>query len=189
MAKLSIKQKKLLSSFGYCEKDVLDASGMNAKSWKLKLSELGKKIAIGVTPCKNSGHSIRNKSGNCVECNPVILKYMSNYKNDGDVYVAWSKKGKIAKIGCAKDAVSRIKSLVATCYGGQNDWAVKLIYECTNSGLVENMTHKHLGAYKLPGVTYFHNGKEQKCSELFKCSITQAKSALQKSVSDYVASY
>lgn len=187
MAKLSSQQKKLLSRYGYDLKDVFDATGMRAKEWKAKLTELDKKFAIGVTACVKSGHSMRNRSGNCVECDPVILNYMSMYKTEGDVYVAWSLKGKIAKIGCAKDANSRLKSLIETCYGNQNDWNLELISECTDSGQVEKIAHKLLKEYKLSGVSYFHNGRQQTSSELFDCSLLQAKNALNKAVLEYLA--
>ena len=187
MAKLSSKQKKLLSSYGYDQNDVFDATGMRAKDWKSKLTEFDKKFAIGVTACEKAGHSMRNRSGNCVECSPAILKFMSTYKTDGDVYVAWSRKGKIVKIGCAKDANLRVESLKDTCYGSQNDWKLELIYECTESGQVEKMTHNLLKEYKLSGISYFHNGRQQNCFELFNCSLLQAKTALNKAVKEYLA--
>ncbi len=106
---------------------------------------------------------------------------------DGDVYVAWSRKGRVAKIGRAIDANVRVDSLRETSYGGLRDWTLHLIYECTESGLVEKNTHKILRAFKVKGVTYYHNGRKQACSELFSCTLYQAKSALNVAVTEYLA--
>ena len=186
MAKLSKTQLAFIAKMNLNIHDLFDASGLRAGEWKLKMKELGKLVAFGVTPCAASGHTLRTREGHCVLCNPAVLAYSRRHSDNGDVYVAWSKKGGIAKIGCAKDANLRILSLIETCYGGQNDWSLELIYECTEAGLIESTTHKLLKDHELKGVTYLRDGRLQECSELFSCTLNKAKSALETTIKEYL---
>lgn len=186
MAILTKTQLAFVAKMDLSVHDLFDASGLKASEWKLQMKELGKLVAFGVTPCIASGHTLRTRAGHCVQCNPAVLAYSRRHSENGDVYVAWSKKGRIAKIGCAKDANLRILSLIETCYRGQNDWNLELIYECTEAGLIESKVQKLLKEYELRGLKYLRDGRLQECSELFSCSLNKAKSALEATIKDYL---
>ena len=186
MTKLTISQLAFIKKNKLVINDLFDATGLKAFEWKRKMKELGKLVAYGVNPCSASGHTLRTRAGHCVQCNSAVLAYSRRHSENGDVYVAWSKTGGIAKIGCARDANLRINSLIETCYGGQKDWSLELIYECSEAGLIETATHQLLRKHELKGITYLHDGRQQECSELFNCTLNKAKSALEKAVEEYL---
>jgi hypothetical protein len=178
MSKLTASQLAFIKKMGLYIEDTFDATGLRHKEYKVQMKQLDKRIAYGVTPCEFASHTLRSASGICVQCNPATLAYQKRFLQRGDVYVAWSVSGKLAKVGCAKNSYERLKSLIETEYGGYSDWSLKLIYECEEVGLIEHQAKKILNKFSAQGYTYIRNGKNQKCTELFKCSLRKAKSAL-----------
>ena len=182
MAKLTKIQLNFIKKMEINVEDLFDASDLKSSEWKRQMKELGKLVAFGVTPCIAKGHSLRTRAGHCIQCNTAVLAYHRRYSDAGDVYVAWSQNGQMAKIGCAKNAYLRLESLIEAGYGGQRDWTLKLIYECLEAGAIENTAHDSLRRYALKGITYLRDGVQQECTELFKCTLRQAKAALEKGV-------
>lgn len=184
MARLTKEQLDFIKRMELMPDDLFDASGLRPAEWKHQMKQTGKLVAFGVTPCQAKGHSLRTRSGHCVQCNTAVLAYHKRYSKSGDVYLAWSPRGMIAKIGSATDADVRLKSLIDARYGGQKDWSLELIYECIEAGRLESLTHKLLRNYSLRGLTYSRDGRQQECTELFRCTLKQAKAALEKAVQE-----
>lgn len=182
MAKLTKEQASFIKKIGLSVCDAFDASEMLAKDWKLQMRDVDKLIAFGVTPCKKFGHSLRTRAGHCVQCNTANLGYLLRFSKRADVYVAWSSTGKLAKIGYSKDANLRSLTLNEWKYGGQDDWEIKLIYECDEAGRVEKTAQTKLARYRKPGITYMNGLVKRSCTELFKCKLREALEALESTV-------
>lgn len=173
MAKLTAAQKKFLAHHGIPIVRLFDATGMRAKDYKLQMSALGKWVAIGVTPCEKAGHTLRTSAGHCAECRPANFGFHRRYDAPGEVYVARSKRGWITKVGSAKDAAQRIRNLNIYEYGGVSDWKIEFSTACSRAGHVEFAVHRVLSKHIVSG-TYFKDGRNIECRELFNCNISLA---------------
>jgi hypothetical protein len=134
-------------------------------------------VAIGVTPCKR-GHTLRKKSGHCVQCSPSNLGYEARYDAAGEVYVAYSTKANLTKIGSVASSIPRrIDQLNSYRYGSVSDWKLHWSYKCDHAGRVESEAHKSLHSFRAEG-SYFKNGSEIVCREIFSCSLIEAMKAV-----------
>ncbi len=182
MTELTKSQIDFIKRCGLTADDVFNATGLKTKEWKRLMKESGKPLAYGVTPCASGGHTLRTRAGHCAQCNSAVVAFMTRHIDDGNVYVASSRNGKFVKIGCTKNAAERVRSLIKSCYGGQSDWKLELIYECSEAGLVEKNVQRILERHAAKGVEYIHEGRGQLATELFACSVAEAKAALEKAV-------
>ncbi len=142
MAKLSKAQISFVQKMELSMDDLFNASGLNNKEYQEIMKEQGKLVAYGVTPCGAKGHTLRTRKGHCVQCNTANLDYLKRMSKIADVYVAWSHKKRIAKVGLSVDAYQRLSTLNEFKYGGIEDWQMKLIYTCENAGQIETATHQ-----------------------------------------------
>ena len=182
MAKLLKSQINFLEKCGFTTKEVFDASGMQKADYRRLMKELDLFIAYGVSPCKAKGHTMRTRHGHCVQCDTANLGFLKRYEKPGQVYLAWSSKSKWAKIGMANNAPERIKTLNQWKYGGFDDWRLKLSFECSRAGLIENEAHKILAQHSKQGVTYSFGNTTRECRELFECKLRDAVTALKTAV-------
>lgn len=97
------------------------------------------------------------------------------------VYIAASFKGKLIKIGSTTNAEGRSLKLCADRYGGQSDWEMLSKVRTDKSGEVESKTQSKLGPHAVDG-EYTHEGRTQKCYELFRCNFDDARIALLGSI-------
>ena len=51
---------------------VFDATGLGRRNYSAKMKALGKAVAYGVTPCKKAGHTLRSRSGGCIQFSPAV---------------------------------------------------------------------------------------------------------------------
>lgn len=180
MIKVNRNLINLLQKHGFTEEDILDATGMRAKDWKLSLAESGRRFAIGVTPCKAAGHRIRNKSGNCVQCGPRSLIHASEYNQPGLVYVAWSKSLRAVKVGIintTRRTETRERELNRIGYGGVNDWEIFFQVHSVERGRKENSFRSHFQRSKVE-IKYEKNGKLQFAKEIYRITKQDAKKFL-----------
>jgi T5orf172 domain len=181
VANLSSVQLQFLSTHGIPMFRVFDASGMKAKEWKEAMKALDMWVAYGGAKCKAAGHQLRSINSDCLQCRPAAIGYIKRYFEDGQVYVAKSSSAGIFKVGTAKDASSRVDQLNYYVYGGASDWILQDAYSCNTAGKVEFEAHRILASYQYLG-TYFKEGEEKECRELFKCSYTQARKAVEGAI-------
>ncbi len=158
---------------------VFDASGLDKKTYKEVMDELGIEFAYGVTPCKRAGHTLRTRAGHCIQCDTAKIAYQLRYNESGIVYVAYSEKLSLTKVGVAKNVNERLKNLNSHGYGGTKDWKIYSRKECKMSGQIEMQIHKYLAVHQALR-NYEKAGNIVECRELFHCRPDMAIEYLQK---------
>jgi len=182
MAKYSQQIIRFLRKHSVDESLVFDAAGMCTKDWKENMRSTGMILAIGVSPCK-LGHKLRTRGGHCVQCDPSKLAFQKRYDDSGFVYVAYSKKLKVVKIGSAYNVVRRAQTLNEQIYGGGQDWVIKKSWGVDNVGRVENNAQRILMKYNAT-FQYLKEDRVVTASELFKCSIKAGILAVQSAINN-----
>ena len=168
MATLTKEQAEFLSHHNISKSEVLDATNMRPKDYKKIMSEQGLRVAIGVTPCKKAGHTMRAANGHCVMCKPANLMYRKRFRESGYVYIATTKeRNDLIKVGYCQNIEERESSLNIDCYGGYSDWSINSFRKSEEKGVLEHAMHKALQKYSF-STTYFHDGQEQTATELFR---------------------
>ena len=179
MTKLSRDQKAFLSQHNIKESEVLDAAGMRTMDYKALMSEQGYRVAIGVTACKRSGHTMRGANGHCVMCKPANLNYRKRFREAGYVYVATTEeRSDIIKIGYCENIKNREATLNASRYGGYQNWRIQSSRKAEQKGPLEQAIHKRLEKYSFSS-RYFHDNQEQMAIELFQYDLDKAIGLLQ----------
>jgi hypothetical protein len=174
MAKLKRTQMDFLKSQNIPMSLVFDASGMSTGKYKEVMSDLGMLVAYGVTPCSESGHTIRTRAGHCAQCNTAAIAYTRRFTEPGVVYVAASKEIGLTKVGMAERSIDvRTESLNRLGYGGASDWAMIYYAKCDEAGRKELEIQNILSPYAVE-ITYHRDGVPVDCRELFKCLPQQA---------------
>lgn len=179
MAVLTDEQAGFLKHHKISLGSVFDATGLGRNDYRAAMKLLGKDVAIGVTPCQKGGHSLRSRSGHCVQCNSASLAFQKRYSDTGYVYVAGSRALQVLKVGFTTDIPQRISSLVSFGYAGASDWECLHWAECENAGKVEFDVHSALAVYAAP-TAYIRDGKQVNCLETFSCGIETVVTALNR---------
>jgi hypothetical protein len=85
-------QAQVLAQHGIRTEQVLDARGMTRKRWKAECERQNTVWAFTPdSPCQKGGHVLRDRSGHCVQCDPLenvvyaplgqFLQYQAWHKN------------------------------------------------------------------------------------------------------------
>ena len=180
---LNEDQKQFLDKYKIPISGVFNATGIPRKNYNKIMKELGKYIAVGVTPCKKLSHTMRTRNGTCIQCSPLAYVFLKRYVNDGEVYIAGSTKGKIIKIGTSKNSSSRIDSLNGWGYAGFKDWEVIISYAISGAGEIEYLTQKLLNNFERP-TSYYREDNLINCYETFQCRYNRAHEALLSNIKD-----
>ena len=183
MARLSSEQLRFLEQHEIPLSRVFDASGMSKSFYGPAMSELGMIVAYGVSPCREFGHKLRTRAGHCAQCDTARLAFLRRYDEDGEVYVAYSLRLELAKIGVAKGYKERLRNLNSQGYGGTTDWSIDFHCECNNAGRVEFLAQQMLKQFRITR-SYFKTGQTVDCQELFKCKMKLAVSAVKNAVKE-----
>jgi hypothetical protein len=166
--KLTNEQIIFLNEYGIPLDKVFDATGMKRARYSIIMKSVRASVAIGVTPCSGIRHTMRNRSGHCVMCYPVYLKFQRRHEEEAQIYVASSKRSTLIKIGIARDAQERLKQINYYGYGRINDWEITFVKTVKNAGKVEAESQKLISHTKLPMI-YERDGEMVDCREIFKC--------------------
>ena len=177
MTAITVAQQKFLEHHKIPASRVFDAAGMCTKDFLAAMSSLGMLVAIGVSPCAKADHKMRWKSNHCAECNPHSIRFKLRYEESGVVYVAYSRKSRLTKVGSSLDPAKRMASLNQFKYGGASDWSIQFEQSCEAAGRVEFDAQNRLKANQTNG-TYFRGDVEVACRELFECDMATAISAV-----------
>tara|TARA_R110000744_G_scaffold380141_1_gene499927 strand:+ start:1938 stop:2861 length:924 start_codon:yes stop_codon:yes gene_type:complete len=169
MGLLSDKQKAYLKKQNISLGSVFDAKGLGQKEYKTVMKELGKTVATGVTPCKREKHTMRTRSGHCIECNSASIAFQNRHSMDAYVYVAGSLNLSVIKVGLSSNTEARMLSLNSLNYAGTSDWKCLYWVNTKNAGTAEFKTHKALEEFAAPKV-YRRNEQNVDCLETFSCS-------------------
>lgn len=162
---------------------VFDAEGLPSAWWKEIMSSQRLWVAYGTTPCRAAGHRLRTRKGHCVQCNPAALAFLRRHDLEGTVYVAYSRKLRLVKVGCAECIAQREASLNADGYAGTSDWEIRYHAESDRAGKLEAKVHDILREHRY-GVQYFRLQTESYvwANELFRCRLAKAKDALRAAI-------
>jgi hypothetical protein len=87
-----------------------------------EMESVGAIVAYNVNPCSKAGHSIRNRYGKCVACDPKQIAFSQRVFEAGSVYTAYSRSKGLVKVGFAQDVGRRHNVLIRHQYAGASDW-------------------------------------------------------------------
>ena len=130
-------------------------------------------VAYGVAPCKRGQHSLRTRTGSCIQCGTAQLAFVKRWHGPGYIYVAYSKELKRTKIGVTTDPEKRIQSLNRIGYGAANDWSLFDSSLCANMGFIEHQMHTKISAHRASAY-YWRDGYLVDCKELFNYPAAKA---------------
>jgi predicted GIY-YIG superfamily endonuclease len=152
---------------------------MRKKDYAAAMEQTGQHFAYGVSSCKAGGHTLRSKAGHCIQCNHQSIAQSLRHSKAGIVYLAGTSRRKLTKIGVTEEIERRLTQLNAGQYGGAWDWEMLVWATTKEAGRLEYEIQDRLRAYNVPG-TYMHDGREQKCYELFSCGYKAARAAFEE---------
>ena len=181
MTRLSEEQLQFLSHHDIPLSQVFDATGLKTSQWKEQMKELGMNIAIGVSPCGYAGHTLRVRSGHCVQCKTHHLAFRDRYKKSGEIYVVTSDSLSLTKMGIAGDALKRLQTLRKTGYGGASDWHLRYSVFCETMGRVERVAEQMLKEYR-KACFYWKDRNLIDCEETFSCDYNYAIEVIQRAI-------
>jgi hypothetical protein len=177
VAALTIQQIQFLDKHRVPLSRVFDATGMSTKHSQKIMKDLGMLVAFGVSPCAKAAHTLRTRVGHCAQCDTSKLAYLLRHEGDAMVYVAYSRRARLVKIGSAVDASSRMRTLNSRGYGGSDDWTLINHWHCVKAGQIEFRAHKALRTHQARGI-YTKSGGEFEYRELFECEPNDAVAAV-----------
>jgi hypothetical protein len=174
MATLTREQLAFLKKYGVNKNETFDATNIGRSEYKIIMKEEGYQVAYGVTACAKGNHTLRNKAGNCLQCQPQSFTKKAQYYDGGFIYVAFSNENNIIKIGITKNINNRQKALRQQGYGGIYDWTISLHKKVDkNAGEIESKAKKKLKIHQFIG-EYMKDGKMQRASEMYNFSVEKA---------------
>lgn len=173
MTELTDEQIEFLENHDIPLERVFDATGMRTKDYKEAMRQEECLVAYGVTPCKEAGHTLRSRAGHCIQCDPSRITHLKIHVQSGLIYVAWSERKGLVKVGVTNNAVKRIGLLNSEKYGEAFDWKLIRAWQCDQAGKFETVAHRELAAHATTGY-YLKNNMLTECNELFKCSYHHA---------------
>jgi hypothetical protein len=186
MAKLTDEQIKFLNSHGVNESQTFDATGYKRSEYKEAMRELDLQIAYGVTPCEKGGHTLRTKSGHCLQCAPLNLTFSKRDNDGGILYIAYSAQSGYIKIGSSQSIDTRAKTLRQQNYGGFSDWVIHDSFFVTRlAGQIEFEMHRRLKNHLIKS-EYHKDGKMQKSREIFDYPAEKASKEIRKIAKDRI---
>lgn len=183
MATLSADQISFLRSQGISPAQVFDASKSASKAVRdVEMEALDLYFYFGGSPCQKGGHSLRTKAGHCIQCDHAKIAYQLRSSAAGYVYLAYSKKNSLVKVGFTKNMPQeRVVFLIKENYANSNDWSLKrsIKYD-KDAGKKEFEIHSYLEKYLFP-ISYEKNkGQLIICREVFSCTLDIALNAFSK---------
>ena len=152
---------------------VFDATGLGKKEYRRIMKSLGALVATGVTPCAAERHTLRTRSGHCIQCNPASITFQKRHAKRAYVYVSGSKNLRLLKVGYSEDVPSRIDTLNQLGYAGTNDWEALYWVNLDEAGRIELEAHSGLAEYASP-TQYKRDGNTVDCLETFSCGASEA---------------
>lgn len=176
-AGLTKSQLDFLVRAGVPMERVFNAKGMGPGVYGAKMKDQDKWVAFNVSSCRKAGHTLRDRKGHCVQCDPSNISYVRRHDESGTVYVAFSSRTGLVKVGTATRS-DRVDQLNSYRYGGASDWQKLHSFVCERAGKVESLAHTALDQFRAEG-EYFKDGGWIACSELFKCDISIAVKAVE----------
>lgn len=175
MARLTQTEILFLKSQNISLSLVFDATGLSGEERKQQMKLLEKPFYYGGALCNAGGHSLRSRSGHCIQCDTAKIAYQLRSSASGYVYLAYSPSTTYVKVGySAQHPQERADLLRKTRYGNVSDWDVKRLLQLSrDAGKTEFAIHAALEKYQRP-ITYWKGHDLVECREIFVCSLEEA---------------
>jgi len=182
MSKLTANQRMFFRRHKISLSLVFDASGLSKAQRLSQMEQLDKKFYYGGPPCSAAGHTLRSKSGFCIECDTSKIAFQLRSSQSGYVYIAYSDRGQCAKIGITSvGPKERVAFLASSGYANCADWRlIESEYLHSNAGAKEFEIHSLLERFQRGVVYEKQDGVKVECREVFFCELAQALSVYQK---------
>lgn len=177
MTGLNKEQIEFLKKHKIDESRLFNAKDMSPKEYRIKMKLLNRQFAYNVAPCKAKGHTLRSRSGHCIQCRTQRITFQVRGDSKGFVYIACSRKENISKIGYTKDLNERLISLNKTQYAGVEDWNMKLAIKSELAGRIEIKAQSLVRKYRTE-YSYSHDGNIHESDETFSCTFEILEEAL-----------
>jgi hypothetical protein len=171
-------QQKFLDQHKIPTSLVMDGTGLKGKALKQLMTDGNYLVAVCTTPCAAAGHTMKMKSGHCVQCNPQNIGFRANFYRPGSVYILQSKATKLIKVGSTGAPLDeRVKKLNAVRYGRTDDWTLFASQEFDEAGKIEFSMQAVLRAHR--EISHYEGqSRDGECHEIFNCSAKFALAAL-----------
>lgn len=170
IAQLTAEDFAFLEHHGISLDEVFDAQGMPPRHYRPLMLDGGYRVAVGVTTCIH-GHSMRTRTGGCVQCQPRRLGFQRNYNATSSVYIFYSEGVDLFKVGITGNVDDRLRSMNSHAFVGQRDWVCVMAAELSIAGEVEAHVHRYLREHRVEH-TYCHGDEVTDSRELFDCSLS-----------------
>jgi hypothetical protein len=184
MANLSSQQKQFLAVHKISPSLVFDGSGLSASDRKAEMKRTGRFFYFGGSPCREAGHTLRTKSGHCIQCDTSKISFQLRSAAAGYVYLACSPMTQYIKVGFSEaDPDLRTSWIQQEGYGNIRDWEIDRSEKLDkDAGRTEFAIHAALAEFQHP-VRYEKTvGLVVECREIFKCSLAKAREAFELEV-------
>ena len=129
---------------------LFNATGLTKAEYHDQMKDADLWVAFGVTPCREEGHTLRVRSGHCVQCKPAVLSFQNRHNAQAYVYIAHSSRRHYVKVGSATTPAERIRNLNSLRYGQIDDWRLIQAFQCQAAGEVEFLAHRKLSLHHAP---------------------------------------
>jgi hypothetical protein len=179
MSDFTDSEVMFLAQHGIKKSDVHDGRSQGKRQRESEAKAAGKDIILTSVPCQAAGHRLRTRAGHCVQCKPANIGFIKRETAAQYVYIAGSLAGQLIKIGTASDIKQRERQMRAEGYGGENDWIVLHVIFAENAGAVERAASRQVTGEKAYR-KYWKDGLSQTATEMFKCSYSDALTALSR---------
>lgn len=179
LATLTPEQQRFLSTQDVPLEKTFDAEGFPRWLYREIMKSDDLWVAYGVNKCAAASHTLRTRTGSCIQCSTAQLAFVKRWNSPGWIYVSVSKSIASTKIGVARDYVKRIASLNSIGYGDARDWILYNAAYCTNMGRLEHQIHRALSSYKIDA-WYVREGYAVLCRELFSVRPARAWKLVEK---------
>lgn len=165
-----IKSQKLSTSMFF------DGTGLSKLMREKEMLRQEKIFYFGGSLCKKEGHSLRTKSGHCIECDTSKIAYQLRSCAKGYVYLAYSPTTKLIKVGYSgAHPQDRGAFLKNEAYGNIQDWDIKKIaFVEKDAGKTEFSIHSKLEEFQKTIKYEKNKGQHVECREIFKCDLAHA---------------
>lgn len=176
MMDLTRAELDFLASQGLAEADVLDGRRMSQEQGRRAAKELNKPVVLG-SPCKKAGHRLRTRPGHCAQCDPKKLGYQKRHLEPKDLYIAFSRRAGLVKVGSSNSVDVRINKINFEGVGGATDWRLIFRVPVKEGQRLETEVQALLSEHMSPS-SYIKDGRRQESRECFKCSAAEALEAV-----------
>ncbi|WP_419693577.1 GIY-YIG nuclease family protein [Mesorhizobium muleiense] len=174
---LTREEVEFLSGHGLSINDVFDLQGSSPSSRRDQAKAFGKTILLG-QPCSKKGHRLRLLAGHCFQCRPAGPGFQKRHSKPARVYIAWSQRLGLVKVGSSEDCSERENRLNIEVLGGAQDWQMIFHADASEAGRLEFAAHRTLSKYRRD-ITYRKGGPTNQISrECFNCSALRALKAI-----------